>query len=124
MRNIARRLRSHPTPAEQRAWQVLRRLKAEGLHVRRQHVIASYVVDFAILNHRVALELDGGVHAMEFNAAQDGARDAHLSRLGWRVLRLPNKIAFSKDHLLDAIRAVVGNGPSPRGEGWPKAGVG
>jgi very-short-patch-repair endonuclease len=47
---------------EQRAWHVLRDLRAEGIHVVRQHEIGRYRVDFAVRKARLAIEIDGGVH--------------------------------------------------------------
>jgi very-short-patch-repair endonuclease len=105
----ARRLRNNPTTPETAAWKLLRRLRAEGIHVRRQHPIGRYVADFAIMKARLAIELDGAIHAL--HAERDEQRDKAFNQIGWRVLRLPNKAAFAPDYLLDAVRSAVMNEP-------------
>lgn len=86
----ARRLRKAVTTAEQRAWWLLRDRNLLGLKFRRQHPIGKFVVDSYCQQSRLVVELDGSVHAQPSQARKDSARDAHLKRLGIRVLRLPN----------------------------------
>jgi uroporphyrinogen-III synthase len=61
-----------------------------GLKFRRQFPIGNYVVDFYCFEVRMAVELDGSAHAQPSQAKKDRAKDAYLTRLGIRVLRLPN----------------------------------
>jgi very-short-patch-repair endonuclease len=89
----ARMFRQAPTSAEAVLWQGLRRRFVAGLRFRRQHVIAGYVVDFYCPALRLAIELDGGVH--ETQRERDEQRTIHLSRLGTRVLRIPNARVLS-----------------------------
>jgi very-short-patch-repair endonuclease len=78
-------------------------LRPYGVHVRRQHPVGHYVVDFAILKSRLAIEIDGPFH----DAEKDRQRDAVLAGLGWRVLRIPAKYAFAKDHVLGAVSKAL-----------------
>ena len=55
-------LRNHASALEQRAWKILRRLRDDGFHIRRQHPVGPYFVDFAVVKSRLAIEIDGGVH--------------------------------------------------------------
>jgi very-short-patch-repair endonuclease len=86
----ARKLRGAMTTAEQRAWWLLRDRNLLGLKFRRQHPIGRFVVDFYCQQSRLAVELDGSAHAQPSQARKDSAKDSHLTRLGIRVLRLPN----------------------------------
>jgi very-short-patch-repair endonuclease len=86
----ARKLRSAMTTAEQRAWWLLRDRNLLGMKFRRQHPIGKFVVDFYCQQSRLAVELDGSIHAQPSRARKDSAKDAYLTRLGIRVLRLPN----------------------------------
>jgi uroporphyrinogen-III synthase len=61
-----------------------------GLKFRRQFPIGNYVVDFYCFEVRMAVELDGSAHAQPSQVKKDRAKDAYLTRLGIRVLRLPN----------------------------------
>jgi very-short-patch-repair endonuclease len=90
----ARKLQKAVTTAEQRAWRLLRDRNRVGLKFRRQHPIGKFVVDFYCQQSRLAVELDGSVHAQPRQASKDLAKDADLKRLGIRVLRLPNGIVL------------------------------
>jgi len=112
-RQVARALRRDATRPEREAWIWLRTLRDEGIAVRRQHPIGRYIADFAIMRARVAIEIDGPLHAQQ--REQDAERDRIFAQLGWRVLR------FTPEHLADgpkflaSVRAALS--PSPRGEG-------
>ena len=114
-RERARALRKSTTALEQRAWSLLRRLRDEGIAVRRQHPIGQYVADFAIMRARVAIEIDGPLHEAPERKLLDQNRDADFATLGWCVLRFTSKQLEDELAFLAAIRAV--STPSPRGEG-------
>jgi very-short-patch-repair endonuclease len=59
----ARELRTRQTPAESILWDALRGRRLAGLKFRRQHPIGTFVVDFCCPDRRLAIELDGPVHA-------------------------------------------------------------
>ena len=82
----ARTLRRDMTSAERRLWSRLRDRQL-GVAFRRQHSIPPYIVDFACVDARVIIEVDGGQHA---DSGRDAARDAYLAAQGWRVLRFGN----------------------------------
>ncbi|MBL8551716.1 MAG: DUF559 domain-containing protein [Hyphomonadaceae bacterium] len=100
-------MRREGTTSEAFAWKTLRQMRDEGFPVRRQHPIGPYVADFAIPSLNLVIELDGAAHNIEGRAELDQERDERLGELGWRVVRLPAEIAFSPDHLLDAVRAAL-----------------
>jgi urease accessory protein len=80
LRDRARQPRREPTEAEKRLWSILRDRQLDGANFRRQHPIPPYVADFACLDARLVLEIDGGSRA--------GEVAAYLERQGWRVLQL------------------------------------
>lgn len=82
----ARELRSNMTEAERRLWQVLRERQVDGCKFRRQQPIGTYIADFACLQSRLIVEVDGGHHGSD----ADGERDAWLRSQGFRVLRFWN----------------------------------
>jgi very-short-patch-repair endonuclease len=83
----ARRLRRDMTDAERLLWRCLRGRQLAGVKIRRQHPIGPFVVDFACVQLRLAIEVDGGQHA---GSPADIARDAFLRRHGFEVLRFWN----------------------------------
>ncbi|MGV3628756.1 MAG: endonuclease domain-containing protein [Betaproteobacteria bacterium] len=95
----SRKLRSTLTDAEQLLWRHLRQKQMAGIKFRRQHPVGPYVIDFACLSAKLAIEVDGGQHAeME---SKDAQRDAFLAQNGFRVLR------FWNNEVLDNIEGVM-----------------
>jgi len=95
----ARRLRQRQTEAENRLWSILRARRMCGLKFRRQFPIEPFYADFACVQHRLIVELDGEYHA-EIPEA-DLERQAFLEKLGWQVVR------FSNDDVLNDVEAVA-----------------
>ncbi len=58
----------------------------EGIKFRRQQPIGRFVADFACWEARLVVELDGGQHAQE----SDAARTREIEAQGWQVLRFWN----------------------------------
>ncbi|MCD6028411.1 MAG: hypothetical protein K0S78_585, partial [Thermomicrobiales bacterium] len=85
----ARELRQRETSAEDLLWDALRDRRLEGLKFRRQHPVGPFVIDFCCPARRLAVELDGGVHASQ--KVEDAEREAVLTSAGYRVLRFPNE---------------------------------
>jgi very-short-patch-repair endonuclease len=80
------------TPSEARLWSVLR-ARQLGVQFRREAPIAGrYIVDFCAPAARLVAEVDGACHAARVGA--DKRRDAELSRLGYRVLRLDPELVM------------------------------
>ncbi|HEX8380664.1 MAG TPA: DUF559 domain-containing protein [Allosphingosinicella sp.] len=98
---IARRLRANQTEAEERLWHHLRARRLEGAKFARQFQIDRYVADFACRTARLAVELDGGQH----NAERDAARTEVIDTYGYRVLRFWNHDVLGDTYaVLEAIR--------------------
>ncbi|MCA3442750.1 MAG: endonuclease domain-containing protein [Rhodobacter sp.] len=127
-RQRARKLRAEMTPQERRVWAKLRELnRMLGLHFRRQAPIGPFIADFADLGRRLVIEVDGGGHGGE----RDAARDDWLGAQGFQVLRFWNpQISGNIEGVMQMILdAVCGESladappphPSPtRGEGGEK----
>ncbi|HYK65487.1 MAG TPA: DUF559 domain-containing protein [Patescibacteria group bacterium] len=103
--SFAKRLRQEMTAPERRLWKALRRNAIDGFHFRRQQVIGGYIVDFYCDAAKLAIELDGGAH--EGTDRYDSARDREISRLGVRVLRIPNEAMLDPEVVVDYIRRVL-----------------
>ena len=104
----ARKLRQTATTGEQAAWQTLRGFRQHGFPVRRQHPIGGLIVDFAIEQAKLVIEIDGSIHQRRDVQDNDAARDMKLSERGWRVVRVPNDQAFHGDFLFDLIAKELG----------------
>jgi very-short-patch-repair endonuclease len=95
----ARRLRRDANSPERAAWEVLREFRKQGIPVRRQHPTGGFILDFAVVSRKLAIEIDGGIHRLPAVAANDKAREKALQELGWCILRVSREIALSREHL-------------------------
>jgi very-short-patch-repair endonuclease len=112
----ARELRSSMTDAEQRLWRSIRGKEIFSCRFRRQHPIGKYIADFACVEKKLVIELDGGQHQDQF--AYDEHRTAFLQAQGWQVLRFWNNDVFENQNgvlasIADALRAPPPSQPSP-----------
>jgi very-short-patch-repair endonuclease len=102
--SLARTHRKFPTAAENLLWQVLRDKKMSGVKFRRQHPIDAYVVDFASLEYRLAVEIDGETHTLQ--AEYDEQRTEYLGMFGFAVIRFTNdEVERDMDSVLQKLAA-------------------
>ena len=96
-RRFARSMRQTATEAEDRLWHELRSRRLDWIKFRRQVPIGRYIADFACLDAKLIVEIDGSQHA---DSNHDRKRDAELKQRGFRVLR------FWNDDVLRDLNAV------------------
>ncbi|HEV7252415.1 MAG TPA: DUF559 domain-containing protein [Mesorhizobium sp.] len=96
-RGFARAMRRAPTDAEERLWRELRSRRLDGIKFCRQVPLGAYVADFACLEAKLIVELDGSQHA---ESVSDARRTAALNARGFRILR------FWNDEVLREVEAV------------------
>ena len=102
LKNLARKLRTNQTPAEERLWGILRNRKLFGFKFRRQHQVGDYVADFYCREAELVIECDGPVHDANESWHHDQKRDGYLVGQGLRVLR------FSNDQILhDTVNVIA-----------------
>jgi very-short-patch-repair endonuclease len=98
----SRDLRNNPTIAENKLWYFLRNRQIENFKFRRQQPIGDYIVDFACLEKKIIVEIDGGQH---FENNEDSIRDQWLTSQGYRVLRFwNNDVIQNIESVLEIIR--------------------
>jgi very-short-patch-repair endonuclease len=101
----ARELRRNLTDAESLLWRELRR-RVLGAKFRRQVPIGTYIVDFACLQRKLIIEVDGGQH---LESAVDAERDRWLRAQGFRVLRFwNNQVFLNLQGVLETIAGHLG----------------
>ena len=86
------------TDAEKHLWRRIR-MQQMGVKFRRQHPAGNYILDFACIELKLTVELDGGQHA-ELKT-HDHVRTLWLESQGWKVLR------FWNNEVLQDIESVL-----------------
>lgn len=84
-------LRQNMTKAEIVLWSKLKSRQLNGHKFRRQHPIDDYVTDFACINAKLVIEIDGSIHQSDDAIERDGMRTETLRALGWVVIRFSNE---------------------------------
>jgi very-short-patch-repair endonuclease len=94
----AKELRREMTSTEKLLWQELR-ANRQGVHFRRQQIIAGFIVDFYCHKAALVVEVDGDIHDLQ--QEEDIRREKALRELGLRVIR------FRNDEVVKNLSAVV-----------------
>ena len=103
-----RELRASPTEAEKAAWNLLRDRRL-GAKFRRQFRMEKGVLDFYCFEHRLAIELDGGVHSQPSPMRKEAAKEDYLRSLGIGLLRIPNGLMLEDpDEFVRKVREAMG----------------
>jgi len=103
-KDFARQLRANMTDAEQQLWRRLRGRQLADCRFRRQCPIGPFIADFACVEKRLIVEINGGQH----NPTADSSRDAWFECHGWRVLCYWNHdvLGSTEDVLADILRTL------------------
>ncbi|MDX2028202.1 MAG: DUF559 domain-containing protein [Alphaproteobacteria bacterium] len=101
----ARDLRNNASPVEKKLWVALREAAAlRGLKFRRQQSVHPFIADFACMEARLLVELDGSSH--DARLGYDKARDADLRQRGFHILRFSNaEVMENVEGIVEAILA-------------------
>ena len=120
------------TESEVILWSRLKKLRADGFHIRRQVPFRCYILDFVCFDRRLVIEVDGGGHGEDLQAKHDEVRDGVLRQEGFQVLRFWNSdVRKNLDGVMYSILDSLGarsplfpprsrprrESPSPEGEG-------
>jgi adenine-specific DNA-methyltransferase len=115
-----RELRRSQTDAERVTWHLLRNRRL-GAKFHRQCRVEAWVVDFYCFGHRLAIELDGGVHSQPSQMRRDAEKEDYFRTVGIRLLRIPNAMATEDpDKFVSKVKeAMAGQEtPHPTRSGW------
>ncbi len=112
MLDRCRELRRGSTDAERMLWRHLRGDQL-GAKFRRQHGFGPYILDFACIERRLAVEVDGAQHLEPEAQTRDEARTALLESRGLRVLRFTDReVLTERAAVLESILQAL-ELPSP-----------
>jgi leucyl-tRNA synthetase len=114
LKDLSKEQKKNPTEAEAILWQRLR-ANQTGHHIRRQHIIDQYIVDFVSIDKMVTIEVDGGYHEDEEQKKYDESRTAFLKELGFEELRFTNEeVMHNIDNVVERITQKLNSKASVR----------
>jgi very-short-patch-repair endonuclease len=107
IKETARKLRGHQTPAEKLLWENLRNRKLNSKKFLRQHPIVFainnrerfFIADFYCAEHGLIIELDGNVH--ECQKDYDELREWIIEKIGYKIIR------FNNEEITNNIKTVL-----------------
>ena len=109
-------MRKESTASERLLWGALRDRKLDGFKSRRQHAVGPFILDFYCPAARLAIEIDGQIHARQSSADRD--RQRALESFGIRFLRLPAALVeHDLEVALQLIQSALTDCPSPAAAG-------
>ncbi|MEO5782476.1 MAG: DUF559 domain-containing protein, partial [Ginsengibacter sp.] len=109
LKDLSRENRKEKTEGENILWQELRNNQL-GYKVRRQHVIEGFIIDFAFLQKKFLIEIDGGYYEDEEQKKYDEARTEFLKESGYKVLRFANEeVLTDRKNVLKKIKEELGH---------------
>ncbi|MFZ3005273.1 MAG: DUF559 domain-containing protein [Phenylobacterium sp.] len=104
LRSLAKGLRRRLTLPEGLLWRALKGGKYGDFHVRKQHPIGPYGLNFFCASANLCIEVDGSSHSFGDRPERDDRRDAWLAERGIRTLRINAQVVL-KD--IDSAVAMV-----------------
>ncbi|MBY5957202.1 endonuclease domain-containing protein [Membranicola marinus] len=99
---LARWMRTHPTPAEQIFWSKVRNKKFYGLKFYRQYIIehsnilgskSFFIPDFYCHQGKTIIEIDGDIH--HYQMEYDQLREERLIEMEYSILRFENDLVLN-----------------------------
>lgn len=112
LKEFGRENRKTPTEAEDLMWQRLRNSQT-GHKIRRQHAIGTFIADFACLEKKLVIEIDGAYHDEAQQQSYDEARTQFLATKGFQVIRFSNEAVLQQTStVLSTIKATLDSAQS------------
>lgn len=116
LKELAADKRKNETPDEAKLWEYLKGLRTKEYRFTRQYVIDRYIVDFACVQKKIVIEIDGKYHDTAEQQERDAQRTAVIERHGFTVLRFKNdEVESAMDRVIATIEKALKKS-SPIGE--------
>ena len=108
----SRELRTNMTDAEAKLWACLKGRGVADTRFNSMFPIGAFVCDFVSRGAKLAIEVDGGQHAVQVE--EDADRTRYLEARGYRVIRFwNNDVLGNIEGVVAEIERVLDDSPSP-----------
>ena len=107
LKEFAKENRRRPTDAESALWIFLKN-NGLGKAFKRQFIIGQYIADFACLEAKLIVEIDGGYHQLPQQQTSDEERQQWLETQGFTVIRFTNEEVIGDiENVLETIEQYL-----------------
>jgi very-short-patch-repair endonuclease len=96
-----RKLRKSQTLAERNMWSHFRNRQLLRLKIKRQFSIDNLIIDLYCPQYKIAIELDGNIHASNDKKRHDEKRQKYLESYGINFIRIINNEYLSNADIID-----------------------
>lgn len=87
----------------------------EKYSIIREYCIFPYFIDFAFVNEKVAVEIDGSQHLLSDRKESDDKKDKLLLKDGWSVIRITDKeVKSNLDNVMLEIKNILNSKTSSK----------
>lgn len=76
---------------------------ADKFLIQREFSVFPYFIDFAFVDLKIAIEIDGSQHLHPDRKAKDDLKDALLKENGWRVIRIAESVVKTDWDLIQKV---------------------
>ena len=81
----------------------------------REYCVFPYFIDFAFVNEKVAVEIDGSQHLLADRKERDDKKDKLLLKDGWNVIRITDKeVKSNLDNVMLEIKNILNSKTSSK----------
>lgn len=78
--------------------------------IYREYSVFPYFIDFAFINEKIAVEIDGSQHLENDRKKKDDEKDVLLIFNGWKVVRITaNEILHNREKVFKTLTNILGN---------------
>ena len=107
LKAYAKENRKNQTEAESILWGQIKS-KSLGVTFLRQYIIGDYITDFACLEPKLIIEVDGGYHSEPRQVEDDVIRQSWLEKQGFKVIRFANvEVECNIDNTVKIIKDAL-----------------
>lgn len=79
---------------------------ADKYLIQREYSVFPYFIDFAFVDLKIAIEIDGSQHLLEDRRERDKKKDILLQEQGWKVIRIAENVIKTN---WDKIQEILNN---------------
>lgn len=78
----------------------MKALDANGIPYKHQMILGFFIVDFALMERMLVVEIDGGYHDTPKQRWYDRQRDKYITKCGFEIVHIKNEDAHKIDEIV------------------------